>query len=668
MSEEAIVHVSCKGSSANVTILPSETFQELMADIVEAFALADSTLKVIFKGRQLQPTDVLSEVGVKGGTRILALATPRDDVKMIQGAREDPTIRSFEQEREKQQAQQGIEVTSGSIWGTEQSSRHKFCRYEFCTWQSFGVRPSAKTPHPFEARKLLVNLATDPGIVHIMTSFEWVVTVLAEMDPIDDRVAHKTEQAGSCLLGYNTNMGQRIDLRLRTLDLTGFDEYPNIINTLLHELTHNVFGEHDHQFWALFTQLKVEYLCFHLALRRQGRVSSGRTFSQIAGIDLQLADIKGAARDQLMKDLYRPLTASELAHIERCYATSSVEVGLVTRAPSSQEALTPSELRLKAAESALRRASNSAEADVMPAAHASPNEQTGRVPCRCIHHPAPKTSAEVAAPKTSAEEVAPTTSTEEVEPSNCGAALTSDTTSPPPPTPAKGVREHLASHDGQAPETNARPEARTQPDKAGWEADTAMAGTGQEAVTTANDGRRVEGGVVCHGNENSRRAPHPRDSITFEMKSTDSKDAENTVVEGQGTPEVKEQLQSAIASDADLGDVFEASDHCMNEVVRGVERLLCHTSREQQIVALETLGKILQNVQRFPHDEKFRRIKQDNAAFTRRIGVHDGGIDVLKAAGFREKAGELILTRSDPGLLWLANSVVQTQLSKAKST
>eukprot|EP00854_Cymbomonas_tetramitiformis_P005246 gene5246-6379_t len=574
MSEEAIVHVSCKGSSANVTILPSETFQELMADIVEAFALADSTLKVIFKGRQLQPTDVLSEVGVKGGTRILALATPRDDVKMIQGAREDPTIRSFEQEREKQQAQQGIEVTSGSIWGTEQSSRHKFCRYEFCTWQSFGVRPSAKTPHPFEARKLLVNLATDPGIVHIMTSFEWVVTVLAEMDPIDDRVAHKTEQAGSCLLGYNTNMGQRIDLRLRTLDLTGFDEYPNIINTLLHELTHNVFGEHDHQFWALFTQLKVEYLCFHLALRRQGRVSSGRTFSQIAGIDLQLADIKGAARDQLMKDLYRPLTASELAHIERCYATSSVEVGLVTRAPSSQEALTPSELRLKAAESALRRASNSAEADVMPAAHASPNEQT----------------------------------------------------------------------------------------------DTAMAGTGQEAVTTANDGRRVEGGVVCHGNENSRRAPHPRDSITFEMKSTDSKDAENTVVEGQGTPEVKEQLQSAIASDADLGDVFEASDHCMNEVVRGVERLLCHTSREQQIVALETLGKILQNVQRFPHDEKFRRIKQDNAAFTRRIGVHDGGIDVLKAAGFREKAGELILTRSDPGLLWLANSVVQTQLSKAKST
>ena len=34
--------------------------------------------------------------------------------------------------------------------------------------------------------------------------------MLGEMDPLDDRLAHKTHEQGKCLLGYNTNHGARL--------------------------------------------------------------------------------------------------------------------------------------------------------------------------------------------------------------------------------------------------------------------------------------------------------------------------------------------------------------------------------------------------------------------------------------------------------------------------
>lgn len=41
---------------------------------------------------------------------------------------------------------------------------------------------------------------------------------------------------------------QVIDLRLRTDDLRGFRKYEKIRETLMHELAHNEFGDHDNSF------------------------------------------------------------------------------------------------------------------------------------------------------------------------------------------------------------------------------------------------------------------------------------------------------------------------------------------------------------------------------------------------------------------------------------
>lgn len=61
-----------------------------------------------------------------------------------------------------------------------------------------------------------------------------------------------------CILGVNINKGQEISLRLRTDDLRGFRRYDRIRETLVHELAHMVFSEHDNSFKELNSQLLRE--------------------------------------------------------------------------------------------------------------------------------------------------------------------------------------------------------------------------------------------------------------------------------------------------------------------------------------------------------------------------------------------------------------------------
>ena len=65
-------------------------------------------------------------------------------------------------------------------------------------------------PHASEARRLLEQLKTNPGIVAILRSRELVVGTLGEMDPVDNRFMQRMQlESGECLLGYNMNCGLR---------------------------------------------------------------------------------------------------------------------------------------------------------------------------------------------------------------------------------------------------------------------------------------------------------------------------------------------------------------------------------------------------------------------------------------------------------------------------
>jgi hypothetical protein len=61
-------------------------------------------------------------------------------------------------------------------------------------------------------------------------------------------------------IGINENRGQKICLRLRYPgDQNQFLPLEQVVDTMLHELSHNVFGPHDANFMALWDQLRKEY-------------------------------------------------------------------------------------------------------------------------------------------------------------------------------------------------------------------------------------------------------------------------------------------------------------------------------------------------------------------------------------------------------------------------
>ncbi|KXJ91219.1 WLM domain-domain-containing protein [Microdochium bolleyi] len=95
----------------------------------------------------------------------------------------------------------------------------------------------------------------------LMRARGWVVRQLTEFYPGQEN-----------LLGLNVNRGQKICLRLRyPSDRTLFLPLEEVVDTMLHELAHNVHGPHDGKFHALWNQLRDE----HEALAMKGYTGEG---------------------------------------------------------------------------------------------------------------------------------------------------------------------------------------------------------------------------------------------------------------------------------------------------------------------------------------------------------------------------------------------------------
>lgn len=100
-------------------------------------------------------------------------------------------------------------------------------------------------PDKLEARMLLQQVAK--LVAPIMHENSFKVGTLCEMYPKNGN-----------LLGLNVNRGQKILLRLRyASNLMLFLPLGDILGTMLHELTHNVHGAHDVQFYNFLDKLRA---------------------------------------------------------------------------------------------------------------------------------------------------------------------------------------------------------------------------------------------------------------------------------------------------------------------------------------------------------------------------------------------------------------------------
>lgn len=118
-------------------------------------------------------------------------------------------------------------------------------RYTFHT-----IRPLAYLPNPEKSERFLERLRDDAGIKASMRKHGFSVGLLTEMNPAE----HTTHESKT--LGLNRNRGEVIELRLRTDAYDGYRDYKVIRHTLCHELAHNVWGDHDRNFWNLCKEIE----------------------------------------------------------------------------------------------------------------------------------------------------------------------------------------------------------------------------------------------------------------------------------------------------------------------------------------------------------------------------------------------------------------------------
>jgi len=323
--------VSFKGKTVQLdNITTSTTGEEVYEQVRQAHGLRDDDeVKLLYKGKKLQASAEVIFVTVPQKTpKIIAMATSSSTVTQVAGQKSDPLIRGFDQEKTRAPNQQQ------SFWGNNgQDKNYKFVRLEPCTRQMFGHTPSEKAPHSFEARRLLEKLATDPGIIVIMKDRELVVNTLGEMDPIDDRIMQKQQQSGhACLLGYNTNRGLRIDIKLRTEDLEDFRPYPELVSTLIHELSHNWVSEHDLLFWTNFAQMRAEYIYCHMYSKVLVKGKSTAELAGLSGINKQnvyLGIMQELVRDMQQHNLHPNMIEGPIQmrcrELDQTYAATKVK-------------------------------------------------------------------------------------------------------------------------------------------------------------------------------------------------------------------------------------------------------------------------------------------------------------------------------------------------------
>ncbi|XP_014628123.1 uncharacterized protein [Glycine max] len=188
----------------------------------------------------------LQETSITEARSIIMMGVPTNEVEeVLQNAKTDLRIAGFEDEekRQKQRISHGPHISLKLPQG----------QYIFCDFRTLQIPGIELNPPPSEALKRMHMLAADPGIVAVMNKHRWHVGIMTEMAPIG-----YVGVSPKCILGFNKNHGEEISLRLRTDDLKGFRKYESIKKTLLHELAHMIYSEHDVNFYALYKQLNQE--------------------------------------------------------------------------------------------------------------------------------------------------------------------------------------------------------------------------------------------------------------------------------------------------------------------------------------------------------------------------------------------------------------------------
>ena len=248
----------------------STTFGAVLAsacaalDLDERRAMAHANDRA--RARTIASEDVITSSALARGLRIMITGHAKKTAERNEGERakasaSERATRTFEMERERERAR-----TIGDT-----NEKNEYCETTdeiFASIAALDVTGRANAPPRARAEAMLRRLATDPGVVGAARKHSFKVGALREMPP-----EGLVGVSQVCVLGYNENRGQAIYLRLRTDDWSGFRDYVTVRKTLMHELAHNVYGDHGEGFKALNSQLNDECEMFDWKRARDSRTT-----------------------------------------------------------------------------------------------------------------------------------------------------------------------------------------------------------------------------------------------------------------------------------------------------------------------------------------------------------------------------------------------------------
>ena len=191
-------------------------------------------------------------------TRIKLVGTPNRELEKMEDQAGEVKREAQRRSAQRQQAK-GVKVNKYRDWKKVKEE----AEYGF-----HAIEPLPYLPNPDKSRRFLERLANDPGIKASMRRHQFSVGMLTEMNPMEH--TSSTHEGTSRTLGLNRNRGEVIELRLRTDAYDGYRDYKVIRKTLCHELSHNVWGPHDRNFWDLTKEIERE-------VERDDTQSGGRT-------------------------------------------------------------------------------------------------------------------------------------------------------------------------------------------------------------------------------------------------------------------------------------------------------------------------------------------------------------------------------------------------------
>ncbi|XP_052178766.1 uncharacterized protein LOC127792341 [Diospyros lotus] len=585
---------------------------------------------------------------------IRMMGVPKDEVdEILQNEKTNLRIAGFEEE-EKRLRQRMLDRPHGSL-------KLPQGQYIFCEFRTLHLPGVELNPPASEALKRMHMLAADPGIVAIMNKHHWRVGIMTEMAPVG-----YVGVSPKCILGFNMNHGEEISLRLRTDDLKGFRKYESIKKTLLHELAHMVYSEHDANFYALDKQLNQEAATLDWT-KSKGHTLSGVKYSE-PDVDLVLDNhgsvskkLGGRASDQLA-DARATSVAAAYGRLANA-STSLSEIPEVHQEPDSYDALGVNEehkainvvenMRIRASDKGQWKHDNEPDPDDCLGNESKfepdPDDVEGGeamefepylhcTEVTIISEPDPDDSQMTQFPSVADVKMARTKPHEEPDPDEPEASLKDAVVV----GASCSLLPELVNHNYQQEMMVDEPD----PDDA-QEEQTKICGNVANKMT---ESRSLLGAAV------------PDPDYSQAKRDTEAGLDDNNSITQPSIPSA--HTEEPDPDDQELQRIQNPVAIICSRLQKAIEMLQSEVNPAEVAGVLQTLFKIIRNLIEHPNEMKFKKIRKGNPIIQRNVANYKAAMEILFLIGFIEDImlaeTYLVLKRNDPGLLWLAKSSLET--------